>query len=93
MPQNLKKISPEYAKSFYGFVVDPALPFRKNTDSTPEEPDSRFKLTTSGGTVPPLIPEIQPDQEPTPTTQSAPQRWNTSPARPARSRSTKKPNF
>lgn len=27
MPQYLKKITPEYAKSFYGFVVDPALPF------------------------------------------------------------------
>jgi hypothetical protein len=62
MPQTLKKVSPEYAKSFYGFVIDPLLPFKKGATTIPAPEDDKFKLIKSGGTAPPLFPEIQPDE-------------------------------
>jgi hypothetical protein len=64
MPQTLKIITPEYAKSHYGFVIDNTLPF------TPQsEPEDGFRLIRSGGNVPPLIDAIQPDAEPVPIVQ------------------------
>jgi hypothetical protein len=58
MPQTIKIITPEYAKSHYGFVIDNQLPFSPQT--MPEE--TGFKLIRSGGNVPPLIDAIQPDE-------------------------------
>jgi hypothetical protein len=65
MPQTIKIITPEYAKSHYGFVIDNQLPF--SPQSQPEE--TGFRLIRSGGNVPPLIDAIQPENEPEPIVQ------------------------
>jgi len=53
MPQNVKIITPEYAKSFYGFVIDNTLPF-----------GTQAKLAYQQLTVDPPQIEITPDPDP-----------------------------
>lgn len=61
MPQTLQKISPEYAKSYYGIVINPTLPF-----SVEEEQERRIsvKVIASGGNVPPLRNPSEVDDQP-----------------------------
>ena len=37
MPQTIKTITAEYAKSYYGFVIDPALPFKVSKESKKQD--------------------------------------------------------
>jgi hypothetical protein len=78
MPQTIKIITPEYAKSHYGFVIDNTLPFNTMMTSmksrlqdlietpdeieVPEDPEQGFTVDLAPGDL--LDPIIQPNRQP-----------------------------
>jgi hypothetical protein len=47
MPQTTKKVSPEYAKSFYGFVIDNTLPFSPQSRFIVEKKEGEYSQSTT----------------------------------------------
>lgn len=58
MPQTLQKISPEYAKSHYGIVINPSLPLSEPSEGF----KSRFTVLASGGGTLPLDRDGDPNE-------------------------------
>ena len=64
MPQNLRTVTPEYAKKVYGIIViqDTPPPFRDDPgDPTlmPSPREKKIDVIWSDGTMPPLLPQSE----------------------------------
>jgi hypothetical protein len=58
MPQSLKKVTPEYAKSHYGVIVTP--PPAPPPPVFPREEERPKVSIKVGGTAPPILPALKP---------------------------------
>jgi hypothetical protein len=63
MPQTLKKVSPEFAKSYYGFMVDNLLPLQESRFIV-QKKETDYSRSTTITPNPDYQPEPEVDPEP-----------------------------